>query len=290
MSQEVIIGGKHPRVVAKALGFSFWTIYRWIKSGYLRSCEGKVLLSDVQQIVNDLERSLTRKEVRQKLGIHFSTVESLKQRGILEFINVAGTERALKSSVDKILKVKKGRRTNFHPEYVPVYDLLKVTGLESGVLNRHIASGAVKSELVNGKRMIPIEEYNSIKELMDSTLRSMDVARILGKSNTTIRTWRETGRLREVTVLGNKRVAVDSIAKTPKDRQRLKAFMFKPIRVPELGKVKVYSRQQVCERLKKSRHEVDLLFKKGTLRGRLVDGEIYILASSLDVYEQKNWE
>lgn len=61
----------------------------------------------------------------------------------------------------------------------------------------------------------------------------------------------------------------------------------KPITVPELGTMRVYSTEQVMTRLGISLFEVMLLFSKTKLRGKLVNGEIFIAATSLELYEKK---
>ncbi len=297
--------GMLPQDVADVFDVHLRTIFRWIENGYISSREGRVNPTEVQRIVDSINSSCTKLEVRKKLGICCATLRSWRDQGILQFIEVIGTERVLRSSVDQVLEKKKGRRTNFHPDYVPVWHLLKVTGLECKVLNSYIESGDVKSEVVGGKRMIPIDEFNRLKRLMDSTLRPVDVARILQKSKDAILEWRRNGRLREVVVLGNTRVAVDSVAVTDEECRRLEIFLdtrrasrpeeeevadksdIRPLRVKDLGSLKVFTCKQAGDRINKPVRFVEELFRKGTLRGRLVEETIYIIASSLDVYEAK---
>ena len=284
------------------IGVHLRTIFRWIEGGFLHSQDGKVRLSEAQAILHNLNRSCTKLEVRRKLGICCATLRSWKDRGILEFIVVVGCERVLKSSVERIQETKNGRRVNFHPDFVPVYDLLKVTGLECSVLNDYIKSRVVKSKLVSGKRMIPRDEFEHWSEMMKSTLRPTDVARILDKHKETIQLWRKTGRLREVDVLGRKRIAIDSIAQTPKEKQQLESFLNKnrksnerkketkpkPIRVRDLGALKVFTCKQAADLLGQPLRCIEEMFRKGILRGRIVGENIYIIASSLEAYSKKS--
>lgn len=293
-----------PNDAAELVGVHLRTIFRWIENGHLSSREGRVRLTEVQQIVDALKGSCSKLEARKKLNICCATQRSWKDKGILEFVRVVGTDRVLRSSVDRVLETKKGRRVNFHPDFVPVWDLLKVTGLECGVLNSYIDSGVVRSELVGGKRMIPRDEFERLSSLMSSTLRPRQVMVILSKSKDTVQSWRKSGRLREVEVLGRKRIAVDSIAVTDSEKRLLEIYLdtqrssnpiedrkedgaFRPVRVRELGTVKVFPAKQAAEKLGKPLRFVEELFRKGTLRGRLVDEQLYIIASSLAVYEAR---
>jgi hypothetical protein len=222
METEVLLS---PQEAADRTGVHLRTIFRWVERGHLTSTAGKVKQSEIERIKHELENSVPKLQIRKEFGVCCATIRSWKKNGIVEMVCPLGAERILKSSYEKIKATKLGRRVRYHPDYVPVNDLLLVTGLEASKLNEFLDKRVVRSKRIKGRRMIPRKVYEYYKKLMDETMRPTDVERVLQISKDKRQGYSRTGRLREVEVLGRVRIACDSVAQTPEEKRRLKMFL-----------------------------------------------------------------
>jgi hypothetical protein len=218
----------HPDVVADDFKVHRRTVFRWVESGYLTSKNGRVPKAEIEESRANLGISCTQKEARKKLGdVSQGTLRNWIRKGILQEVFCFSKRRILKESIARALELKtgKGKRINAYPHHVHKNALLPVTGLENSVLRSFIKRGEIRSEVVEGRTMIPLDEYNRIKDLMESTVRPIDAQRFLQKTRSEVEKLRESGEVREVTVLGRVRIAIDSIAKTEEEKGRLRKFL-----------------------------------------------------------------
>lgn len=219
--------GVHPQVVAQDFGVHLRTIFRWIKYGFLKSKNGRVDSEYKTTSLLDWRRSCWFHEARrkEKLNISNGTMTSWKKKGLIETVTVMGFERVLISSVDDMIKRRNRRTFSLHPTHSLPHLILEITGVEDGTLKCALDNGTVPFDLIDGVRMIPNEEVARIRKAWISSCRSMGAQIILGKSGGVISRLVISERLPTVIVLGQRRIILKGIAKTPEEKQHLKIYL-----------------------------------------------------------------
>lgn len=230
-----VIQGFHPKIVAKKLGLHLRTVFRMIERGNLRSVNGRVLITEklIHQIRQDLRRSYTPSETRDKLGVAMGTLRSWKKNlSELEYIHVFGSLRYLKSSV-RILKAKmkserpRGRFRFMDSDVDYRYRLYLSLSLRADTINQLIRDGVIPTLVIKGKIVIPKVEAQRIEAEWYGTCFRKCAARILGVDRKHIQRLTDHGRITEVSILGKRRILLSSIAITPQQHLRLQAYVEK---------------------------------------------------------------
>ncbi len=164
------------------------------------------------------DNTLSNRKAALVLNVHLRTVfrkvdngQLVSKEGRITTESISAYLQKRESSRAKPKKVK-GPNRNIPPEgYVWTYTFQKLSGLNHGKLKQLINGGVVKSEMVDGKKVVPQAEYERIRMLMDSTVRPSEAEVILGKKNWEVRKLRSTGVLTDVDVLGRIRIDRESV-------------------------------------------------------------------------------
>lgn len=254
MTQSGITIGVRPRVAAQDFGVHLRTVFRWIKYGWLESKNGCITTDYKATLLPDWQRSCLFKEARKRLKVSSGTMTAWKNKNLFETVIVMGFERILISSIEKIEQRRRKGTFSLHPTHSLPSLILEITGVGQSTLKAALDSGAAPSDKIDGIRMIPNEEVAKIKKDWTSSCRSIGAQRILSKSKDSIRRWKSNGRLPMITVLGEQRVALSGLAKTPEEKQRLKDYLClekkKYLRRVNNG-IKMYRKKKRAENAKK---------------------------------------
>lgn len=302
MQSEILSVGVynlHPKKVSGLFEVHLRTVFRWVSRGLLSSRNGFLNNEEVGSSLTLWNSSCSKGEALKKLSVTSNTLRDWSTRGVIKTVQVLGTERVLTSSIEKVLEQKKNGTFSVYPGFVPVYKLLVFLGIRYDLLLGFVKKKQIASEILDGRIMIPIEEYESIQKRIESSMKPSDVGRILKKDRGTIRRWIKKGRLKEVNIFGLRRIETESIASTESERLQLQFRIalisrkkmvkasFRVRRIPELGRLKVVSCRQASKIVGKSEDYIEELFYKGILRGERIDEKIFIAASSLEVFVLK---
>lgn len=244
-----------PQAIAQDFGVHLRTVFRWIKRGWLKSKDGRITTDYKTTLLPNWKRSCLFKEARKKLNVSNGTMIAWKKKKLLEIIPVMGFKRVSISSIERIIKRRKSGTFSLHPTHSLPHLLFEITGVSYPVIREVLNSGKTPSELVDGVRMIPNEEVARVKKEWTSSCRSIGAQRILGKNKDTIRRWANNGRLPTIVILGQRRIVLKGIVKTPEECQRLKAYLRKEkqkYRRRVNAGVKIYRNQQRLKKAKES--------------------------------------
>lgn len=229
------ISGFHPKIVAKKLRVHLRTVFRLIERGALEAENGRVLITERQigQAREDLRRSYTPGETKALLGVSSNTVRSWKEKlSTLEYIHVFGSLRYLKSSVPALKKKMRlerpHRRFRFMDSDVDYrHRLIRSLCLRAETINQLIRDGDIPTLIVKKKIVIPKMAAEKIETEWQGSCFRKCAARILGVPRECIQRLTAEGRIIEVSILGKRRILLSSIARTPEQSLRLKAFVEK---------------------------------------------------------------
>ncbi len=232
-SIEAVVGldtsqGVSPRIVKEDFGVHIRTVFRWIKKGELTSLNGRVQDDYRNTSLPNWKKSCSFPEGKEKLKVSYRTMKAWKKKGLLETVRVMGLERALISSVERIMQRQKKRRKrglfSLHPTHSLPRLILEITGIGRLTLKVALDNGIVPSVPINGVRMVPNEEIERIKKDWTSSCRPVAAQKIIGKGRD-VRRWMANGRLPTITVVGQRRIVLKSLAKTPEEEQRLQEYL-----------------------------------------------------------------
>lgn len=283
--QEITDGlGIHnlrPGYVARIFAVHKRTVFRWIGRGLLSSRNGLLLDTEVKANLELWEASCPQVVTTKKLHVTHHTVNKWVRRGVLKVVSVLGFERVTLISIGEVAKQKKEGTFSLYPGFIPVSKLLILLGVRHKFLDPLIRAGLVKSLIVDGVAMLSVEEFTAIKEMMDSSMKCADVRRKLKVDKGTIRRWVKKGKLKEVKILGLRRIMTDSLPERVDERLYIQ-------RISQLHNLKVVTARQASKVTGKSEDFICELMSKGILRGERVDDQLYIAASSLKVFLSKS--
>lgn len=217
----------HPKEVAQDFGVHLRTVFRWIKYGWLESKNGRVTTDYKTSLLTGWKSSCSFKEAGARLAVSNGTMSAWKRKGLIKTTKVMGFERVLLSSVDDIKKRRKSGTFSLHPTHSLPALILEITGVGNPSLKKALNSGTLHSDLIDGVRMIPNEKVVSIKKEWTSSCRPIGAQRVLGVGKNAVMRWRKNGLLPTVTILGQERIVLRGLAKTPEEKQRLKEYLRK---------------------------------------------------------------
>ena len=167
----------HPREVAKMFGVHLRTVFRWVKRGLISSRRGRLDADVVRRVYELWEQTIPQEVAKRELRVSQGTLSNWRKKGFLVYERILTYERITNSSVEEMLKVKARGRVFSRPGYERVCTLLHAVGFEHKALANCIRRGDVRTELVDGVRMVPVEEYDSIVSQMESSLDHQRSAR-----------------------------------------------------------------------------------------------------------------
>lgn len=224
MTDSNVVPGIRPRVVAEDFGVNLRTVFRWIRRGWLESVNGRVKDDYKTTFLSDWSRSCSFREAKKKLKVSIGTLSAWKKKGLLETVAVMGFERVSISSVEKIIQRRRAGTFSLHPLYGMPNRLLKITGVGHKTLKACLDEGIVPSVTVDGKRMILNKDIEKIVVDWNRSCRPSAAGRIVSKNKSTIVRWLANGRLIPITVLGQARIVLSSVAETPEEKEHFRAY------------------------------------------------------------------
>jgi predicted site-specific integrase-resolvase len=261
------------------------TTFRWVEHGYLKYRNGLFDQDDIKRALSLWRSSTSIAKARKKLSVSNGTMRDWKKKGLLKVVEVFGSERVLNTSIEEILERRKSQSFSVFPGYVYVYSLLKLTGIRYDRLKKLISRRKIKSKRVSGRLMIPVEEFDRLKIIFDSHMRPAKAAKLLRRENDTIRRWIKSGRLDSIKILGLVLVSNESISR---EAMRPREKKLHVVRVPEFGKIRLFTLKQAAIFAKRSEFEMEEIVSRGGVRGFTSgEGKLYVNASSLKAYVAK---
>src|SRR3989344_6455252 len=216
--------GVHPNVVKEDFGVHLRTIFRWVAKKRLISVSG-LIRDDYQKALGKWKSSCSFREAREKLKVSAGTILGWKRKKIIKTVKVLGFERILLSSIEKIIHRRKIGTFSLHPTHSFPHLILNITGVSHLTLNGALNKGLISSEMIDGVRMIPNVEIEKIRREWTTSCRSFAVQKILGKSKGVVARLVAKRQLPTITVMGQRRIELDSIAKTPEEKERMKDYL-----------------------------------------------------------------
>ncbi|MSU45473.1 MAG: hypothetical protein EXS47_02495 [Candidatus Zambryskibacteria bacterium] len=229
------IQGFHPKIVARKLGVHLRTVFRMIRRGTLEAANGRVLITErqIKQAREDFQRSYTPGETRKVLGVSSATVRSWKEKlSILEYVHVFGSLRYLKNSVHALKKKMRSERPYGRFRFMDSdvdyrHRLIRSLCLRAETINQFIRDGDIPTLIVKKKIVIQKTVVEKIEAEWQGSCFRKCAARILGVPRERIPRLTAEGRIKEVSILGKRRILLSSIARTPEQCGRLKVFVEK---------------------------------------------------------------
>lgn len=227
MPNKPYLFSRHPQKVAKDFKVHLRTIFRWIENSHLKTKNGRVTTNYSKEL-KDWRRSYPLPEAKKKLKVAVRTLTKWRKRGLVETVDVCGTQRVLKSSVRSVNRRRElGTFSLFatNPEYGFPAQILNITGIEHKKLKELIESGEIPSKKIKNRIMIPNEEIQRIEKVWRTSCTPINAARILGKSRSFVFREMRNKDLDTVFILGRYRVGLELLAQTPEQKKRLMAYL-----------------------------------------------------------------
>ncbi|MDP3731171.1 MAG: hypothetical protein Q8R34_01605 [bacterium] len=186
---------------------------------------GGLIRDDYQKSLVKWKSSCSFREAREKLKVSAGTILGWKRKKIIKTVKVLGFERILLSSIEKIIHRRKIGTFSLHPTHSFPGLILEITGIGYPTLKEALDKKIVLSAVINGVRMISNTEVEKIRREWTTSCRSFAVQKILGKSKGVVARLVAKRQLPTVTVMGQRRIELDSIAKTSEEKERMKDYL-----------------------------------------------------------------
>ena len=215
----------HPREIARDFEVHLRTVFRWLKRGLLASENGRIKTDYRTGALLEWKSSCPLSEAQKRLGVSTGTMSAWRKKGLIKVITVMGLKRALLESLESVIQQRRLGTFSLHPTHSVPGHILNITRMGSKTLTKLLDKGIIPSDIIDGAKMIPNAEVERIRKGWLSSCRLIGAQRILCRDKRTIRRWVVNGKLKTKVVMGQRRVILRGIAKTPEEKQRLKEYL-----------------------------------------------------------------